>query len=110
MFSVSKTKKENEKAFYNYFANCYEEAKSFVEKEKELSLAVGNSKYFLFGEMESGKSTFLARLKSQLSPSEFNESVLNRKEDTIVIEGVTISKDVLHSSKRVIVLFKAIHT
>ena len=75
---------------YSSFINHYNEYEKFLEEEKN----TGQCCLTLFGVSGAGKSTFLSRLKSSMSPHEFYDSVIQRDKDKIVVEDVTIGRSI----------------
>ena len=75
---------------YSAFIAYYQEYEKFQEEKRnsdQLCLT-------LFGVSGAGKSTFLSRLKSNMSPTEFFNAVIARYNDKITLEEITIGRSI----------------
>lgn len=79
-------------SLYPDFIHYYGEYEKFLEEEK--GKKPNTYCMTLFGISGAGKSTFLSRLKSSMTPKEFYESVINRSNEKVTVEDVTIGRSI----------------
>lgn len=79
-------------ALYHKFVAHYNEYEKFIDLEKGMNLP--NCRLIMFGVSGAGKSTFMARLRSEKSARNFYEEIIQREKDHITEEEVTIGRSI----------------